>query len=62
MFIFINLKVGFMRNGKIIEEGSPQNILVKYGVDTLEVAFLKLCCNKEENQVIFFLTRLIITS
>ncbi|XP_022175207.1 ABC transporter G family member 23-like [Myzus persicae] len=38
--------VGFMRNGLIIEEGPPQDILVKYGTDTLESAFLTLCCNQ----------------
>jgi len=35
-----------MRNGLIIEEGPPQDILVKYGTDTLESAFLTLCCNQ----------------
>ncbi|XP_060878331.1 ABC transporter G family member 23-like [Metopolophium dirhodum] len=38
--------VGLMRNGLIIEEGPPQDILVKYGTDTLESAFLTLCCNQ----------------
>ncbi|KAF0762245.1 ABC transporter G family member 23-like [Aphis craccivora] len=38
--------VGLMRNGLIIEEGPPQDILVKYGTDTLEAAFLTLCCNQ----------------
>jgi len=40
------LQVGLMRNGLIIEEGPPQDILVKYGTDTLESAFLMLCCNQ----------------
>jgi len=35
-----------MRNGLIIEEAPPQDILVKYGTDTLESAFLKLCSNQ----------------
>lgn len=35
-----------MRNGLIVEEGPPQDILVKYGTDTLESAFLMLCCNQ----------------
>ncbi|KAL5245483.1 hypothetical protein ACI65C_012893 [Semiaphis heraclei] len=38
--------VGLMRNGLIVEEGPPQDILVKYGTDTLESAFLMLCCNQ----------------
>jgi hypothetical protein len=35
-----------MRNELIIEEGPPQDILVKYGTDTLESAFLTICCNQ----------------
>ncbi|XP_060841940.1 ABC transporter G family member 23-like isoform X1 [Rhopalosiphum padi] len=38
--------VGLMRNELIIEEGPPQDILVKYGTDTLEAAFLTICCNQ----------------
>lgn len=52
-FNFIILKVGLMRNGQIIEEGSPQYILLKYDTDTLEAAFLTLCCNQENNKVFF---------
>lgn len=33
--------VGFMRNGRILKEGSPTNLLQKYS--TLEAAFLELC-------------------
>lgn len=40
-----------MRNGKLIEEGSPQNILCKYNTNSLESAFLRLCYNREINQV-----------
>lgn len=40
-----------MRNGKLIEEGAPADILSKHNVDTLESAFLSLCYNREENQV-----------
>lgn len=41
-----------MRNGILLEEGMPQEILTKHGTDTLETAFLILCCNqKEENKV-----------
>ncbi|XP_025200634.1 ABC transporter G family member 23-like [Melanaphis sacchari] len=39
--------VGLMRNGLIIEEGPPQDILIKCGTDTLESAFLTLCCDQK---------------
>lgn len=42
-----------MRNGKLIEEGSPQEILSKYNVNTLETAFLTLCHSREINQVLY---------
>lgn len=41
--------VGLMRNGMLIEEGSPQYILNKYETDSLESAFLTLCCKRERN-------------
>jgi len=44
-----------MRNGLIIEEGPPQDILVKYGTDTLEAAFLTLCCNQGRIIQVFYL-------
>ncbi|VVC27807.1 ABC transporter-like,P-loop containing nucleoside triphosphate hydrolase,AAA+ ATPase domain,ABC [Cinara cedri] len=44
--------IGLMRNGVIIEEGSPQHILAKYNTDSLESAFLKLCYNQNKNQVV----------
>lgn len=40
-----------MRNGELIEEGAPQQILIKYEADTLETAFLTLCCKRGENRV-----------
>lgn len=40
-----------MRSGKLIEEGSPQDILHKYNTDTLESAFLTLCRSEEIIQV-----------
>lgn len=40
-----------MRSGVIIEEGSPQDILIKYDTDSLESAFLTLCYNQENNKV-----------
>lgn len=44
-----------MRNGVLIEEGSPQHILDKYETDTLESAFLTLCCKRDANAVSRFL-------
>ncbi|VVC27530.1 Hypothetical protein CINCED_3A011626, partial [Cinara cedri] len=44
--------IGLMRNGVLVEEGSPQFILAKYNTDTLESAFLKLCCNQNENHIV----------
>jgi len=43
-----------MRNGVLVEEGSPQYILDKYKTDTLESAFLTLCCKRDENLVSYF--------
>ena len=36
-------KVGIMRNGKLMEEGQPDDLLVKYGETSLENVFLRLC-------------------
>lgn len=43
-----------MRNGSVIEEGSPQDILVKYESDSLDSAFVRLCY-KQEQEVILLL-------
>lgn len=40
-----------MRNGILLEEGSPQYILTKYGEDSLETSFLKLCYAQQNNEV-----------
>lgn len=36
-------RCGLMRNGVLLDEDSPQNIIFKHGCETLEEAFLKLC-------------------
>lgn len=41
-----------MRNGLLVEEGSPQEILTKYSTATLEAAFLTLCCNQNMIEVL----------
>lgn len=41
-----------MRKGMLVEEASPRDILVKYGTDSLESSFLKLCCSQETKQVL----------
>lgn len=40
-----------MRNGKLIEEGPPQQILAKYNTDTLEECFLIACCKQDTSIV-----------
>jgi hypothetical protein len=40
-----------MRSGVIIEEGSPQDILIKSNTQSLESAFLILCNNQDKNKV-----------
>ncbi|XP_050542641.1 ABC transporter G family member 23-like isoform X2 [Daktulosphaira vitifoliae] len=51
-------RVGLMRNGILIEEASPREIITKYNADSLEAAFLNLCCNqdakKENNQIVSY--------
>lgn len=37
--------VGLMRNGHILEQGSPRELMRKYGFDNLEDVFLYLCRN-----------------
>lgn len=45
------LQIGLMRNGVLVEEGSPQDILIKYNKDSLESAFLTLCYNQDTEKV-----------
>lgn len=40
-----------MRNGILVEEDSPNDIIVKYNVESLETAFLKLCYDQDLNKV-----------
>lgn len=44
-----------MRNGVLIEEGMPIDILNKYGLDTLEETFLRLCSYQDKNNVYLLL-------
>jgi len=39
-----------MRNGVLVDEGSPQEIMFKYEADSLESAFLKLCSYQDSNE------------
>jgi ABC-type multidrug transport system ATPase subunit len=41
-------RCGLMRNGILLAEDSPRSILDKYGCQTLEEAFLKLCTKSSE--------------
>ncbi|XP_050548820.1 ABC transporter G family member 23-like isoform X2 [Daktulosphaira vitifoliae] len=36
-------KIGFMKDGKLLNECSPRDLLEKYDTDLLEAAFIKLC-------------------
>ena len=38
--------VGIMREGKIMVQKKPEDLMKQYEVDTLEKAFLKLCTDK----------------
>lgn len=40
-----------MRNGELVEEGTPQQILTKYNKETLEECFLTACFNQDTNNV-----------
>jgi len=40
-----------MRNGVLVEEGTPQDLLIKYGTETLEATFLTLCSSPKSNKV-----------
>lgn len=44
-----------MRNGMLVEENSPQQILTKYNTNSLEECFLTACCNQETNKVFYIL-------
>jgi len=41
--------VGLMRNGKLLAEDSPLQLLTIYGLETLEQVFLKLCIKDEKD-------------
>lgn len=47
-------RCGLMRNGILLAEESPRNIMEKYQCDTLEEAFLKLCTKQESQQKLEF--------
>lgn len=40
-----------MRNGVLVEEAAPQDIISKYGADSMESAFLTLCSYQDTNEV-----------
>lgn len=39
-----------MRQGKLLAESSPQNLLDYFKIDSLENVFLKLCVDEEKPQ------------
>lgn len=40
-----------MRNGVLVGEDSPNNMILKQNVSTLEEAFLSLCCIQDDKRV-----------
>jgi hypothetical protein len=52
---FVIFQIGLMRNGILLAEDTPQNILNSYACQSLEDAFLKLCMKhgvKDETEVV----------
>ncbi|XP_060879231.1 ABC transporter G family member 23-like isoform X2 [Metopolophium dirhodum] len=49
-------RIGLMRNGVLVEEGAPKDIISKYGADSLESAFLTLCSKQDANEAPIKLT------
>ncbi|XP_016664258.1 ABC transporter G family member 20 [Acyrthosiphon pisum] len=49
-------RIGLMRNGVLVEEGAPEDIISKYGADSLESAFLTICSNQDLNEapIVYF--------
>ena len=47
--------VGFMRNGEVLIEGSPEEIMQKFSVKTLEQAFFSLAYHQEKRKESFSL-------
>jgi ABC-type multidrug transport system ATPase subunit len=45
-------RIGLMRNGVMVAEGSPQRIMEKFGTNSLEEAFLKLSLKQEGSGVL----------
>lgn len=43
-----------MRNGVLVGEDSPNALILKQNVSTLEEAFLSFCCKQEDGKVIIF--------
>ena len=48
-------KVGFMRNGEVLIEGSPEEIMQKFSVKTLDQAFFSLAYRQEKRKDSFSL-------
>ena len=40
-------QVGMMRSGRLLEEGSPNDLVARYQAPTLETLFLRLCCHDD---------------
>lgn len=40
--------VGFLRRGKLLVQDHPDTILERYGIDSLELAFLRICSREQD--------------
>jgi ABC-type multidrug transport system ATPase subunit len=40
--------VGFLRRGKLLVQDHPDSILQRYGINSLELAFLKICSREQD--------------
>ena len=50
IILLVGHVVGIMRSGRILTEGSPSTLTVKYGKKTLEDVFLHLCQMTNESE------------
>jgi ABC-2 type transport system ATP-binding protein len=43
-------RIGLMRQGKLISEGTPDAVMAQAGTDSMEEAFLRLAGRREANR------------
>ena len=45
-------RVGFMRGGRLLAEGSPSSLMIQHSLTSLESVFLKLCVSDQYKKVL----------